>query len=102
MFQLRQELERVVGERDRLAHQQMEFDKDNEERDSERKSLRAELREFKTRETRLITEMSDIEEENIALQKQVSVLKSAQVCSLLLHVIYSSATVSNICCLFSG
>lgn len=77
--QLRQELERVVGERDRLAHQQMEFDKDNEERDSERKSLRAELREFKSREARLITDLSDVEEENVTLQKQVAVLRSAQV-----------------------
>ena len=77
--QLRQELERVVGERDRLAHQQMEFDKDSEEWESERKSLRAELKEIKYRETRLITDYSELEEENITLQKQVAVLKSSQV-----------------------
>lgn len=77
--QLRQENERVTGERDRLTHLQMEFDKDNEERDSERKSLRAELREIKFRETRLITDYSELEEENIGLQKQVAVLKSSQV-----------------------
>lgn len=85
-FQLRQELERVVGERDRLAHQQMEFDKDSEERDSERKSMRAELKEIKFRETRLITDYSELEEENITLQKQVAVLKSSQVCCFLKFV----------------
>lgn len=78
-FQLRQENERVTGERDRLAHLQMEFDKDSEERDCERKSLRAELREIKFRETRLITDYSELEEENISLQKQVALLKSSQV-----------------------
>lgn len=77
--QLRQELERVVGERDRLAHQLLEFDKQHEERDCERKSLRAELREIKLRETRLITEYSELEEEHVALQKHVSIVKSSQV-----------------------
>lgn len=43
------------------------------------KKLRTELREIKFRETRLITDYSELEEENIALQKQVSALKSSQV-----------------------
>ncbi|XP_067003481.1 protein bicaudal D isoform X2 [Anabrus simplex] len=41
--------------------------------------MRTELREIKFRETRLITDYSELEEENIALQKQVSVLRSSQV-----------------------
>lgn len=53
--------------------------KDKEDRSMECKKLRAELREIKFRETRLITDYSELEEENIALQKQVSVLKSSQV-----------------------
>lgn len=50
-----------------------------EECDLEMKSLRAELREIKLRETRLFAECSELEEENISLQKQVSLLKSSQV-----------------------
>lgn len=77
--QLRQELERVVNERDRLSQENYDLDKNREEGELERKKLRSELREVKFRETRLITDYSELEEENISLQKQVSVLKSSQV-----------------------
>ena len=45
----------------------------------ERKTLKAELKELKFRETRLLSDYSELEEENIGLQKQVSVLRSSQV-----------------------
>nr|CAD7399139.1 unnamed protein product [Timema cristinae] len=77
--QWRQELERVVNERDRLLQENYDLDKYREETELERKNLRLELREIKFRETRLITDYSELEEENITLQKQVSVLKSSQV-----------------------
>lgn len=77
--QLRQELERVVNERDRVLQENNELDKYKQEQELERKNLRSELREIKFRETRLITDYSELEEENISLQKQVSVLKSSQV-----------------------
>lgn len=80
LFQLRQELERVQEERDRMIHENNEFVKEKSEADIERKNLRAELKELKFRETRLLTDYSELEEENITLQKQVSVLKSSQVC----------------------
>ncbi|PSN58008.1 Protein bicaudal D [Blattella germanica] len=76
--QLRQELERVVNERDRVMQDNYDLDKYKEERELERKNLRSELREIKFRETRLITDYSELEEENISLQKQVSVLRSSQ------------------------
>jgi protein bicaudal D len=53
--------------------------KGKQEAERERKHLRAELREIKLRETRLLTDYSELEEENITLQKQVSGLKSSQV-----------------------
>ena len=56
-----------------------DLDKYKEEGDIERKNLRSELREYKLRETRMITDYSELEEENIGLQKQVSILKSSQV-----------------------
>lgn len=77
--QLRQELERVVNERDRVLQENSDLDKYKEEKELERKNLRSELREIKFRETRLIADYSELEEENIGLQKQVSVLKSSQV-----------------------
>lgn len=76
---LRQELERVVEERNRMINENNEWSKLKDESDSEMKFLRAELREIKFRETRLIADYSELEEENISLQKQVSVLKSSQV-----------------------
>lgn len=76
---MRQELDRVVEERNRMINENNEIVKLKEECDLEMKSLRAELREIKLRETRLFAECSELEEENISLQKQVSLLKSSQV-----------------------
>lgn len=77
--QLRHELERVTAERDRTVQENNDIGKDKEDRNMECKKLRTELREIKYRETRLLTDYSELEEENIALQKQVSLLKSSQV-----------------------
>ncbi|KAL0278449.1 UNVERIFIED_CONTAM: hypothetical protein PYX00_000269 [Menopon gallinae] len=79
MRQLRQELERVTGERDRLIQENNEYDKDKEEKELERRHIKAQLRETKQRETSLIADYAELEEENISLQKQVSTLKSSQV-----------------------
>ena len=89
-FQARQELERVVEERNRMINENNELSKCKEESDSEMKSLRTELREMKFRETRLLADYSELEEENISLQKQVSILKSSQVSFCLKIVIINS------------
>ncbi len=62
-----------------MINENNEITKLKAECDLEMKSLRAELREIKFRETRLFADYSELEEENISLQKQVSVLKSSQV-----------------------
>lgn len=77
--QLRHELERVVSERDRLLAESSELGADKATRESERAALRAELREARQREQRLIIDIGDLEDENISLQKQVSALRSSQV-----------------------
>lgn len=77
--QLRHELERVIAERDRMLQENLDANKDKEDRKQECKKLRAELREIKFRETRLITDYSELEEENTCLQKQVSALEKSQV-----------------------
>lgn len=45
----------------------------------QRNRLRDDIKEYKFRETRLLQDYSELEEENISLQKQVSVLKQNQV-----------------------
>jgi protein bicaudal D len=77
--QLRHELDRVTTERDRMLQENTDMGKDREDRSMECKKLRTELREIKFRENRLINDYAELEEENIALQKQVSALKSSQV-----------------------
>ncbi|XP_052743579.1 protein bicaudal D isoform X2 [Bicyclus anynana] len=77
--QLRHELERVISERDRLLAESSELGADKATRESERAALRAELREARQREQRLLQDIGDLEDENISLQKQVSALRSSQV-----------------------
>ncbi|KAI5636114.1 microtubule-associated protein bicaudal-D domain-containing protein [Phthorimaea operculella] len=76
---LRHELERVISERDRLLAESSELGQDKATRESERAALRAELREARQREQRLLVDIGDLEDENISLQKQVSALRSSQV-----------------------
>lgn len=45
----------------------------------QRTRLRDDIREYKVRESRLLQDYSELEEENISLQKQVSTLKQGQV-----------------------
>lgn len=77
--QLKHELERVTVERDKMVMENSDIGKDKEDRSMECKKLRTELREFKFRESRVMNDYSELEDENIALQKQVSSLKSSQV-----------------------
>lgn len=46
----------------------------------QRGRLRDDIKEYKFREARLLQDYSELEEENISLQKQVSVLRQNQVC----------------------
>ena len=46
--------------------------------------MKKEIKELKFRETRNLQDYSELEEENISLQKSVLQLKQAQVCQLLL------------------
>lgn len=54
----------------------------------QRNQLRDDIKEYKFREARLLQDYTELEEENISLQKQVSMLKQSQVrmeqCSLVL------------------
>ena len=43
------------------------------------KEMRSDLKEYKVRETRMLSDYSELEEENIMLQKQISNLRTSQV-----------------------
>lgn len=77
--QLRHELERVTNERDRMLQENNDIGRDKSDTEAEKVRLKAELKELKYRETRMLTDYSELEEENISLQKQVSNLRSSQV-----------------------
>ncbi|CAK9833861.1 Protein bicaudal D [Anthophora retusa] len=77
--QLRHELERVRAERDHAQQEKEEVGKDHQQAETERKTLRFMLRECRFREARLLQDYSELEDENISLQKQVSGLRSSQV-----------------------
>uniref|UniRef100_A0A914UQX9 Protein bicaudal D n=1 Tax=Plectus sambesii TaxID=2011161 RepID=A0A914UQX9_9BILA len=74
-----QELMRKKSEIERLQSMHTDASQTAEDLDSQKKHLRDELKELKMREQRLLNDYSELEEENITLQKQVSSLKSAQV-----------------------
>jgi protein bicaudal D len=77
--QLRHELERVTNERDRMLQENADMGRDKSGTEAERSKLKAEVKEMKFRETRMLQDYSELEEENITLQKQVSSLKCSQV-----------------------
>lgn len=50
----------------------------NQNVEIQRTRLRDDIKEYKFREARLLQDYTELEEENICLQKQVSVLKQSQ------------------------
>jgi len=63
----------------RASELSVQFD----ECEHERLSYKTELRELKTRESRVMADCAELEDENISLQKQLMQLKQAQVSSSL-------------------
>uniref|UniRef100_T1IM96 Protein bicaudal D n=1 Tax=Strigamia maritima TaxID=126957 RepID=T1IM96_STRMM len=77
--QVRHELDRCLCEKEHLVQEANELQKIKGSSETEKKSLKQEVRELKSMETRMLADYSELEEENISLQKQVSVLRSSQV-----------------------
>ncbi|KAG7494990.1 bicaudal D-like 2-like [Solea senegalensis] len=67
------------AENDRLCSIALETKESSELVELQRGQLRDDIREYKVREARLLQDYSELEEENISLQKQVSVLRQNQV-----------------------
>ncbi|XP_006004039.1 protein bicaudal D homolog 2 [Latimeria chalumnae] len=72
-------LTNTQSENERLGTILQEIKKECETAEVEKIQLRDEIKEYKTREMRHLQDCADLEEENISLQKQVSVLKENQV-----------------------
>lgn len=70
-----QELTRTKSELDRLSSLHSDTSQTAESLDSQKRQLREELKDFKLREQRLLNDYSELEEENISLQKTVIFLK---------------------------
>ncbi|XP_071752942.2 protein bicaudal D homolog 1 isoform X1 [Centroberyx gerrardi] len=67
------------AENERLNALVQELRESNEMLELQRSRMREEIREYKFRETRLLQDYTELEEENITLQKLVSTLKQNQV-----------------------
>ncbi|XP_030586175.1 protein bicaudal D homolog 2-like [Archocentrus centrarchus] len=77
--QAKASLTSAQAENDRLSSIALEMRENSELAELQRNQLRDDIREYKVREARLLQDYSELEEENISFQKQVSVLKQNQV-----------------------
>ncbi|NXX95957.1 BICD2 protein, partial [Centropus bengalensis] len=76
--QLRNVLANTQSENERLNSVAQELKEVNQNIEMQRARLRDDIKEYKFREARLLQDYTELEEENICLQKQVSVLKQNQ------------------------
>ncbi|NXV15615.1 BICD2 protein, partial [Cepphus grylle] len=76
--QLRNVLANTQSENERLNSVAQELKEVNQNVEIQRARLRDDIKEYKFREARLLQDYTELEEENICLQKQVSVLKQNQ------------------------
>ncbi|CAH1264659.1 BICD2 [Branchiostoma lanceolatum] len=75
----KQALANIKSENERLARLKLESDQTTESLENQRKELKENIKEHKQRETRLMQDYRQLEEDNLLLKKQMSVLKSSQV-----------------------
>ncbi|NWZ96463.1 BICD2 protein, partial [Nesospiza acunhae] len=76
--QIRNVLANTQSENERLNSVAQELKEVNENVEIQRARLRDDIKEYKFREARLLQDYTELEEENICLQKQVSVLRQSQ------------------------
>ncbi|KAM7134588.1 LOW QUALITY PROTEIN: protein bicaudal D homolog 2-like [Macrochelys suwanniensis] len=77
--QVRCQLSNAGGESERLSAALQDLRQECQALEAEKTQLREELKQHKSRELRQLQDCAELEEENISLQKQVSVLKGNQV-----------------------
>ena len=79
MKQSKAEVQRLTNERDRIEQEYNDLLKTKDCTTLEVKGMRSELKDYKLRETRMLTDYTELEEENINLQKQISNLRTSQI-----------------------
>ena len=77
--QSKAEVQRLTNERDRIEQEYNDLAKTKDYTTLEVKAMKSELKDYKIRETRMLTDYTELEEENIGLQKQISNLRTAQI-----------------------
>ncbi|XP_028309973.1 protein bicaudal D homolog 2-like isoform X1 [Gouania willdenowi] len=77
--QARNNLANTQSENERINAIAQETRENSQMMELQRNQLRDDIKEYKFRESRLLQDYTELEEENISLQKQVSVLKQSQV-----------------------
>ncbi|XP_060930360.1 protein bicaudal D homolog 2-like [Limanda limanda] len=77
--QARNILTNTQSENERLVTISQELRENSQMVELQRNQLRDDIKEYKFRDSRLLQDYTELEEENISLQKQVSVLKQSQV-----------------------
>lgn len=77
--QAKAEVQRLRNERDRLEQEYNDLNKTKDVTTVEVRAIKAELKDYKLREARFMSDFTELEEENINLQKQVSALRTAQI-----------------------
>ncbi|XP_041348589.1 protein bicaudal D-like isoform X3 [Gigantopelta aegis] len=75
----KQELDRLTSENAHHSQYVSELVQNLDSCQAQRQQLKHEIKEYKIRENRNLTDYAELEDENISLQKQVSQLKQAQV-----------------------
>ncbi|TMS39715.1 hypothetical protein L596_006198 [Steinernema carpocapsae] len=74
-----QELQRTKTELDRCMEELKNYKENFENLDEHKKNMQKEIKDLKSREQRLLLDYSELEEENVNLQTQVSGLRNRQV-----------------------
>ena len=77
--QSKAEVQRLRIEKERLEQEYNDLAKTKDVTTVEVKAMKSELKDYKYRESRLLSDFTELEEENINLQKQVSALRTAQI-----------------------
>ncbi|XP_076022438.1 protein bicaudal D homolog 2-like isoform X2 [Genypterus blacodes] len=77
--QARNILTNTQSENERLTTISLEMRENSQMVELQRNQLRDDIKEYKFRDARLLQDYTELEEENISLQKQVSMLKQSQV-----------------------
>ena len=77
--QSKAEVQRLRIEKERLEQEYNDLAKTKDVTTVEVKAIKSELKDYKLRESRLLSDFTELEEENINLQKQVSALRTAQI-----------------------